>query len=380
MIKSRMKKALIVTTISGFVPQFEMKNVRILQDMGYEVHYAANYHTPVYTDNNKRLIGTGIVQHQIDFVRSPFLLPHNYRAYKQLCALMSLEQYNLVHCHTPMGSVLARLAAKQTNTIPVIYTAHGFHFFKGAPILNWLLFYPVERSLAKDTDCLITINQEDYDYAKNFLLRNHNEVYKINGIGVPIKEYFLNKDKVDLIAVDSSLFTIITVGELSRRKNQVVVLEAVAQLKDPSIKVILCGTGANMNILKNRVRKLKIQNQVEFKGYCTDISEQLRKADCFVFPSLQEGMPVALMEAMAAGLPVICSDVRGNRDLIHDGIGGYLVHPKDVQGYVKAIKNVRESGNLRVSMGKVNQVNVKQYEDGIVNEQMKLIYKKVLGI
>ena len=166
-----MKRALIITTVSGFVPQFEMNNVKILQNLGYEVHYAANYYMPVYTDNNERLEGTGIIQHQIDFVRSPYNIGKNIKALNQLVSLMREIKFHLVHCHTPMGGVLGRIAAHKTNTKPVIYTAHGFHFYKGAPVWNWLFFYPVERFLAKWTDCLITINKEDYARAKKFNTR-----------------------------------------------------------------------------------------------------------------------------------------------------------------------------------------------------------------
>ena len=155
------KKALLVTTVSGFVPQFEMNNVHILQSMGFEVHYAANYHTPSYGDDNHRLDGTGIVRHQIDFVRSPFRLD-NLTAYRQLKQLMREHQFQLIHCHTPMGSVLTRLAAHRTNTRPVIYTAHGFHFYSGAPLKNWLFYYPVEKFLSRYTDQQICINHEDY--------------------------------------------------------------------------------------------------------------------------------------------------------------------------------------------------------------------------
>ena len=375
-MESTEKKALIVTTISGFVPQFEMKNVRILQDMGYEVYYATNYHTPVYTDNNDRLIGTKIVQHQIDFVRSPFRLLKHYKAYKQLSKLMRSQQFKLVHCHTPMGSVLARLAAKDTKTMPVIYTAHGFHFFRGAPLLNWVLFYPIEKFLAKYTDCLITMNEEDYEQAKDFTLRYNNEVYKINGVGVSVKE---DSDSNNMKLKPSNYdFVLITVGELTKRKNQKVLLEAISQLKDSSIRLIICGSGVKLDQLKNRAIQLGIHSQVEFRGYCTDIKEHLMEADCFIFPSLQEGLPVALMEAMSVGLPVICSDVRGNKDLIQDGLGGYLVNPKDVQSYVEIIKELKKSKDLQMNMGKINKTNVQMYSDFVVNEQMKILYKRVL--
>lgn len=145
-----MKKALLVTTVSGFIPQFEMNNVRILQNMGYEVHYASNYHMPSYGKDNHRLDGTGIVRHQVDFVRSPYSL-QNITVFKQLKSIMEEERFQLVHCHTPMGD-MTRSVAHATGTKPVIYTAHGFHFFKGASLINWMCYYPMERWLSRYTD------------------------------------------------------------------------------------------------------------------------------------------------------------------------------------------------------------------------------------
>ena len=159
------RKALLVTHVSGFVPQFEMNNVRILQRLGYEVHYASNFHTPSYGTDNHRLDGTGIICHQIDFVRSPFD-KRNFQVYRQMVELMRREDFSLVHCHTPMGGVMARLAAHVTGTGPVIYTAHGFHFFKGASWKNWLFYYPMEKFLSRYTDQQICINREDYELAK----------------------------------------------------------------------------------------------------------------------------------------------------------------------------------------------------------------------
>ena len=186
---SQPKKALLVTTVSGFVPQFEMNNVRTLQSMGFEVHYAANYNTPSYGTDNHRLDHTGIVRHQIDFVRSPYK-PENLRVYRQLKKLMTEQRFQLVHCHTPMGGVMARLAAHATGTGPVIYTAHGFHFFTGAPMKNWLLYYPMERFLSRFTAQQICINREDYQRA----VRQFHAKYVdyIPGVGVDLNRYHLS--------------------------------------------------------------------------------------------------------------------------------------------------------------------------------------------
>ena len=181
------KKALLVTTVSGFVPQFEMGNVAILKELGYEVHYASNFHNPSYGTDNKRLDGTGIICHQIDFERSPFN-KRNIQAYKQLVNIMKEEKIDLVHCHTPMGAVLARLAAKKCGIRNVIYTAHGFHFFKGASIKNWLIYYTVERFLSGFTDTQICINMEDYSNAKKFKAKN---VEYIAGVGIDVSKILI---------------------------------------------------------------------------------------------------------------------------------------------------------------------------------------------
>ena len=192
-----MKNVLIITTVSGFVPQFERNNLKILQNMGYRVHYASNFKNPHYGFDNQRLKGTGIICHQVDFERSPFCIRQNLQAYRQVKDLLKKIPFDFIHCHTPMGGVIGRLAAEnfrrkkqeEQTEIKVLYTAHGFHFFRGAPLLNWLLYYPAERWLAHYTDSLITINNEDYRRAKRFHLRKNGTVWKVNGVGINMEAY-----------------------------------------------------------------------------------------------------------------------------------------------------------------------------------------------
>ena len=227
------KKALLITTVSGFVPQFEMNNVRILQEMGYEVHYATNYNMPSYGNDNHRLDGTGIIRHQIDFVRSPFD-PSNIKIFRQLCQVMRDESFSLVHCHTPMGGVMARLASHHTHTGPVIYTAHGFHFFKGAHLVNWLFYYPMERFLSRFTLQQLCINQEDYHRAKRCFHARY--VDYIPGAGIDlnrIPEYSEEKNlqkRRELGIPDNAIF-LLSSGELIKRKNHETVLRALAKLR-----------------------------------------------------------------------------------------------------------------------------------------------------
>lgn len=378
---SEMKKALLVTTISGFVPQFEMNNVRILQDMGYEVHYAANYNTPVYTDNNDRLDGTGIIRHQVDFVRSPFSIFKNIKAYRQLKKVMKCDKYDLVHCHTPMGGVIGRIAAKRAKIPYVIYTAHGFHFFKGSPMINWLFFYPVERLLARITDVLITINEEDYARAKKFRMRKYGSVMMTPGVGINTtkkNEESASRLKKSL-GVDNDNYIIVSVGELTKRKNHQAIIKAmkiVAQDR-PDVVYLICGSGVEKESLVSLVNKLGLKKNVKFLGYRRDIDNILSMSDCFVFPSLQEGLPVAILEAMVAGLPVICSNIRGNRDLIKHGQGGYIVKHQSVKKYADYIIKLGSDNNRVKEFGDYNQVSAKKYDQRIVEELMKQVYCKI---
>lgn len=339
-----MKKALIVTTVSGFVPQFEMNNVRLLQERGYEVHYAANYNTPVYGDNS-RLEGTGIIRHQVDFVKSPFSLS-NIKVYRQLNAVVKElsrdGELKIIHCHTPMGGAMARLVGKglRKDGTKIIYTAHGFHFFKGADKLNWLVYYTAEKWLSRYTDVLITINREDHRAAKSFHMK---KLAYIPGVGMDLEKIEAIPCEREAVRNELGLsgddYCLASVGELSDRKNHRIVIEAMAEIPDKNIKYVICGSGANDAMLKELAKTLGVDKKVIFAGYRTDAVRVLKAMDAFVFPSLQEGLPVALMEAMAAGLPVIASKIRGNEDLV-DSTSGILVPSSDKASYVAAIKTI----------------------------------------
>lgn len=329
-----MKRALIVTHVSGFVPQFEMNNVQILQEMGYEVHYASNFNNVGYGNDNRRLEHTGIVLHQVDFARSPFDFRAHRRALRQLKTLLKEEKFSLLHCHTPVGSVLARIAANsyRKKGMPVIYTAHGFHFFKGAPLSYWLMFYPTERLLARMTDILITINEEDYERAKRFCIRKKTDVRHIPGVGVDYAYWSgknLAKGERELIRervrnelhVQADVKVFLSVGELSMRKNHRAVIDVFEKINRQSEEKFcywICGQGELEQDLQNQIDVAELHEKVHLLGYRSDIRDLMYAADVFIFPSRQEGMPVALMEALVTGMPVIASNIRGNRELIAD--------------------------------------------------------------
>lgn len=377
-----MKKALIVTRVSGFVPQFEMNNVRLLQEMGYEVHYAANFDTVVYGSDNHRLEGTGIICHHIPFCRSPFSrqVTQSYQALKKL---MQEEKFDLIHCHMPMTGVVTRMAAQSlrkhsknttTKNTPILYTAHGFHFCKGAPLKNWIYYIP-ERFLARYTDVLITMNEEDYARAKGFPVRG--QVKKISGAGISLK----NRPCRDFASAGNNTdtgnhipFRLISVGELNANKNHLAVLQALTQFCETQIHYTIYGEGCAREELEDYIRKHNLTGMVTLAGYCDKIPEKLAEADAFLLPSKREGLPFALMEAMVAGLPVIAQPIRGCRDLIEHEKGGFLVTEKY---FADTIRQLMLSQSHCAMMGAWNREKIKDFSLEHVEQQMRAIYSEI---
>lgn len=376
-----MKKFLIVAHYSRFLVQFEMNDVKLLQELGYEVHYATNYiQEDMYVDAPKKIEEAGVKLHQIDFVRSPYKIKENTRAYKQLKQLMKEIKFDGVHCHTPMGGMLARMAAKATKTGPVLYTAHGFHFFKGAPLINWLFYYPVEKLLSRWTDLQITINEEDYQRAKNKM--HAKEVALIPGVGVDTKKFLVcdvnREEKRKELGFAQDDLVLISVGEVNDNKNHGVIIEALAKLHNEKVKYIICGRGNLEEVHTKRIEELGLGNQVKLLGFQADVKSYLQMSDVFVFPSKREGLAVAPLEAMACGLPLISAEIRGVKDYTVHNETGYCLHDNtSVSEMAQAIKKIYEDTEYRKKCGIQNLKYVQKYDLANVAEIMKKIY---LGI
>lgn len=374
-----MKKVLFVATVVRLhINMFHKPFIKWFHDRGWQVDVAANND---YDDKSECVIPYCDNFYCLPFERSP-LKKGNLEAYYQLKNLLEQEKYDIVHCHTPMGSVITRLAAGSARKYgtKVIYTAHGFHFYKGSPKLNWLVYYPIERILAHRTDLLITMNQEDYGYAEKFKAK---KVALINGVGLDLDK-FTTSTQEEKAAVREQLglkktdIFAISVAQLIKRKNHMVLIHAVARLQNPHFHLFICGDGVQEEELKAEVEKLGIQAQIHFMGFRNDVYKLSSAADLFLFASLQEGLPVAIMEAMACGLPIIASDIRGNADLIDSGRGGYLVKPTDVDGFTKAIKKALDISTEWSEMERYNLEKVKKFGTENVVKQMASLYKNVM--
>ena len=359
--------------------QFELNDVKLLQGMGYEVHYATNFeHEDMYADAVQVIREHGVILHQVDFVRSPYNISANIKAYKQLKHLMQTEMFAGVHCHTPMAGALARLAANATHTAPILYTAHGFHFYKGCPLKNRLIYQTAETFLARYTDAQITINQEDYAAAQKFPLRG--KAYYVPGIGVDVKK--ISSVQVDRatkraeLGIPEDAFVFVSVGELNENKNHRTVIRAFAKTDMTNSYYLICGEGELKQEHLKLAEKLGVSDRVRFLGFRTDVSEILRACDCFVFPSFREGLSVSLMEAMAAGLPCIASRIRGNVDLLPDS--RYLFESSDEAALCQLMCDVVDGVQVGQECAR-NKKTLEQYDVRNVSEQMKKIYTELLG-
>lgn len=379
-----MKKILIITTIGGFLPQFEMNDVRILLEKGYEIHYASNMENPVYDLDRDALTRRGIRLHQIDIQKSPACLLRNLRAFLQLRKLMSSENFCAIHCHNPMGGVLGRLAAlcvPEEERPYVIYTAHGFHFYDGAPFKNWVLYYPVEWLLAKCTDCLITINGEDARRAERFRGRRLKEIYRIPGVGVDTDRFAGNRaERIKVrneLGIGDGIFHILSVGELNSNKNHEVILRALALLNDPDIRYGICGKGCREERLRRLADELGIGEQVTFFGFRRDIPRMLMSADAFCFPSIREGLGIAALEAMASGTPLITSDCRGTREYMEEGITGYVCAGGTPEEYAALIAKMKRETEVRKSMAAACRKCSERFDVSRTELIMRKIYQGI---
>jgi glycosyltransferase involved in cell wall biosynthesis len=368
------KKVLVVTSTDNMISQFLIPHIQDMQKMGATVECACN-ETGFFFDMLKN--DYGFVMHRLDIPRKPYSFKI-FKAKKQLVKLIEDNHYDLIHCHQPVGSVLARLAGKECK-VPVLYIAHGFHFFKGAPIQNMLIYKPIENYCAKMTDALVTMNEEDFNSAKKMKAK---KAYKINGIGVDLQKYnvdenFNNEEFRKNLGIKKDDFIVLSVAEFIKRKNIISVIKAIEKTKDKNIKLLLCGRGELENELKSYVFKHNLNSKIFFLGYRKDISHCIQISDAVILVSFQEGLPKCFLEAMALGKPLISSNIRGNRDLIQNNEGGILVNPKDVDDIKRAIETLYGNKALCQKFGERNKKFIQNFSTDVVLEQMRKIYKDI---
>lgn len=374
------KRVLIIATVvKTHIMQFHIPTLKLFKDMGWETAVAArnDYQNPEdcqipYCDRF----------YDIPFERIPFM-PKNGECYKRLKDIIDRGSYQIIHCHTPVGGVLGRLAARKARKegTRVLYTAHGFHFYRGAPLKNWLMYYPVEKLCAYFADDIITINQEDYLFARSHFAPA--KIHYLPGVGIDTTAFspcaLAKEDRNAMraeLGVQPGQRMILSVGELIPRKNYKTAIDMMAKLHSERLRYYICGQGVLRGEIEEYAKSQGVSERVVFLGYRRDIPQLCACADVFLHTSHQEGLPVAVMEAMACGTPVVASRIRGNVDLIEDGVNGFLCAPKDVTGFTEKIQKILDDPSLAEKFWVNSLEKIQQYNVNRVAVQLKHIYSE----
>lgn len=369
-----MKKVLFVANTAGF-SKFNAPYMQWFKDQGWRV------------DNAAPGIELGNVDNQYDLTieRSPFSA-NNFKAYRLLKKIIDTNDYDLIHCHTAVGGMLARLAgmsARKKKT-KIIYTAHGFHFFKGAPLKYWLFFFPMEFVLSRLTDVLVTINQEDYELANKYKMAQ-SKIYKIEGVGVNLDRFkpfsVTTRDEVrKSFGLEEDDFIILYTAQFIVRKNHKILIESLPRLvtKIPNLKVLLAGNGETLDSSKLLAKELGVSHTINFLGGRRDIEVLCAIADLHVATSIQEGQGINNIEAMACGCPIVVSQIRGHRDVCIDGQNGFMFELNDPQGMESAIVKLYKDKELYRIISENNKVDAQKYSVTKEVECMGVIYNKTV--
>lgn len=369
----------IVATLMSFHASFNLSNIRLLRTLGYEIDVIGNRIKGSYSQTkvdvfSKYCESIGVNLHYVDIPRSPIQLFKIIKSYYRLKDILIKNKVKFVHSHTPVGGLIGRLASRRLKLIN-IYTAHGFHFYDGAPLINWILYLPVEWLMSRYTDAIVTINAEDYRIANKL---QSKKVYNLPGVGVDFNAVKKKSDLVDLIENPVSQVKLLSVGELNRNKNHLFVIESISSMSS-DIMYSIFGSGKLEAKYKKLINERSIHKIVELEGYRDNIKSLYSLFDVFIMPSLREGLPIALLEAMSAGLPVLASNVRGIKELVVEGKGGFLYEPNNVVQFLDKLQILINNPSMRYQMGQYNRIKAKQYDVNIVTEKMTKIYQEILN-
>ena len=348
-------KKLLITSTELMMIQFLVPHVKYLSENGFRVEIACSEVGGRMEDVRNALEGVVDAIHVLRLERSP-VNPRNFLGYQDLRKLLHENHYDVIWTNEPVMGVVTRLAANKYRRkgTKVVYMCHGFHFYKGASLPNWLIFYPVERFMSRFCDMIVTINHEDEARAKTF---HSPRVEYIHGIGVNTDRLHNRNEQSDIraeLGLTNEDFLVLSVGELNENKNQQVIIRAVAQLKDPKIHYLLCGKGDQREKLESLAKELGIAEHVHFLGYRKDVVDICYQCDVFAHPSRREGLGLAPLEAMYCGLPLVTSNVQGIPDYVENGVTGFMCDPTDVDGFAEHLQLLIRDKNLRERMVQTN--------------------------
>ncbi len=372
-------KALLFAPMGSVHRRFNASNMEALKNLGCEVHLLANFErgdgteqqNPEYAESCRQ---KGVTVHSLPFVRAS--LKSNLNLVPQIRSLLQREGYDLIHAHTETGGLLLRLSMGAAKGARFIYTPHGMSFYKGSSWKSQLLYRPIERWICKAMDANLAMNGEEYEVLRQW---NSRTACFVHGIGLDMERtqtVTATRSTVrSELGIPHGARMIVSVGELDDNKNHAVVIRALGELKCDDLFYVICGVGPRHNELLRHAEEAGLRDKVILAGYRRDIPDVLHASELFIFPSFHEGLPVALMESMAAGLPIICSRIRGNVDLIQDGVNGYLFAPESASELKSRISQMLSDEKTMKKMGVQNECDAHAYSYHIVVRELEAVYK-----
>lgn len=378
-----MKKALIVTAFARFIKSFLTNDIRILQDMGYEVHCAANIHHAGAECMKDYFADMDVIFHQIDFSSNKPISKETITSYLEMKKILKDNYFDVIHVHTPIAGAITRYACRNQRRkgTTVLYTTHGFYFHKYSSKKTWLIFHTIEDIMSRYTDAMITINHEDYNNAK---LMHCSKVYYIPGVGVDTKRYTnvvvdRNEYRKEL-GIKKDDLLILAVGELSDRKNHQIVIKALSELKISNAVFMICGNAMTSANTKDKLEEMakKMNIDLRLMGLRDDIPQICKCADIGVMPSTREGLGLSGIEMLASGLPVVASNVHGIVDYIIDGENGSLCSPDDAHAFSQAILKLKSEEKRKNMTDKCINI-AKKFDKKYSYKKMRDIYEELLN-
>lgn len=371
------KKVLYTANVPTHILAFHVPYLRWFKEEGFEVHVAVNG------------------WQEIPFADEVFDVPFgrkvssmgNVKAYRQLKDLCEQHQYDIVHCHTPIAAAITRLASNKSRKkgTRVLYTSHGFNFFKDASLKRWFTFLPAEWLLSFMTDGIITINREDYQYLQKFNFQSNGK-YKIDGIGLDperlkVKSKQSKKDLRDEFAFTDDQILVLYIAEFIERKNHRFIIKNILDLvsENPDLRFMFAGRGQLMEEMKDFADSQGVQDYVNFLGFRKDIGKFIEMSDIGISSSRYEGLGLGVAEMMYNGLPVVISNDRGHRELVKHGDNGFIFEQGDSEQFKRYLLDLSFGKKLRDEVGKKGELRMQDFIIDKSLAKMETIYREYIG-
>ena len=277
----------------------------------------------------------GVCTHIIPTLTREISLFKDCASLFQLYKIIKKEKFDIVHTHSSKTGFLGRVAAKLAGTKKIVHTVHGFAFPSTENKLIKFIYFLMELIASYCSNIIIVMNESDERIARKYFVKNKKSKLLLINNAIDVDKY--NKDK--------DIFKIVMVGRLCDQKNPLLLIEAIKDLES-NIHVDIIGDGPLKVKLLEKINQYNIADKVSFLGWIDAVEEHLYKYDLFVLPSRWEGMPLAMLEAMAAKVPVLSSDIEANKYLI-EKTAGVVFKDEDSKDLKRKINVLHANPELR---------------------------------